>query len=80
MSTEPYSRDHVTMAANAAADMIIEECDLTADRVDLINITINAVLTALDNDGDVSLSDVADSCYDEDVTGDTLRAWAEGEG
>jgi hypothetical protein len=70
--SETYSRDEISHAVNAGADLVLTEFDLGDRDMDVLNLVVNAALTVLDKP-DATMNDVAECCYSESL--DEIRAW-----
>ncbi|MVO87451.1 hypothetical protein GPA10_22470 [Streptomyces sp. p1417] len=58
-----YTEEQVTKAANAAADIILEEIELDQDGEDLLHLLVNAAVTVLVTDMQADFSDVIAENY-----------------
>lgn len=67
-----YTRDRVSDAVNAGADIIRDALNLNDRDGDLLNLVVNAALTRLDQP-DADFDDVVDANYTE--TPDQVRGW-----
>ncbi|QLE71132.1 hypothetical protein FGW37_05505 [Streptomyces rectiverticillatus] len=67
-----YTRDAVSTAVNAAADMVRDELSAGERDIDLINMIVNATLTLLDRPN-VSLDGVIGENYD--TSPEEVRSW-----
>lgn len=74
-SAAAYSREQVSEAVNAGADLVRDDLDVDGRDVDLINLIVNAALTLLDEPG-LSLDDVIKRCYDTEPA--EVRGWWSG--
>lgn len=67
-----YTREQVSTAVNAAADLVRDSLDLSDRDGDLVNLIVNAALTLLDEPG-LSLDDAIRLCYETDPA--EVRDW-----
>lgn len=72
---EGYTREQVSEAVNAGADLVRDGLDAGDRDIDLINLIVNAALTLLGEPG-LSLDDVIRRCYDTDPA--EVRGWWSG--
>jgi hypothetical protein len=70
-----YTREQVSEAVNAGADLVRDDLDLGDCDTDLINLLVNAALTLLDEPG-LSLDDVIRRCYETEPA--EVRGWWSG--
>jgi hypothetical protein len=60
-----YSRDQVSDAVNAGANLLVEEIEPDDHGISLVDLVVNAALTLLDDPGCTDLNEVIRRCYDD---------------
>jgi hypothetical protein len=70
-----FTRDEVSTAVNNGVDLVSGGVGLSDSGQDLLNLVVNAAMSALD-DPAVTLDVAIASSYDEDP--ETVKGWAEG--
>lgn len=70
-----YTRNQVSEAVNAGADLVTSDIGDGERDTDLVNLVVNAIMTVLDSP-DVSLDDVIESNYS--VSPEEVRSWWSG--
>jgi hypothetical protein len=62
-----YTHDQVSEAANAAADLIIQEIECDDEWEDLLNLMVNATLTVLTTEMGADLEEVVEENYGQSL-------------
>lgn len=67
-----YTREQVSQAMNAGADMVLGDLDLDGPEADAVNLAVNAAMTLLDSPG-ATFARVVKENYDESPK--VVRGW-----